>query len=63
MIQYINYLKSNEKALVPKLEFLLAKYKVQPVGSGYFDCIVMKANLEMFIKEITDLGILITETS
>ena len=46
-----------------QLEKLLTKYKVQPVGIGYIDCIVMMDNFEDFIKEIPSLGILITDVS
>lgn len=63
IIHYINYLESKKNEFVSQLECLLAKYKVQPVGSGYIDCIVLKNNLENFIKEISALGILITDVS
>lgn len=38
---------------------LLKKYKVQPVGNGYIDCIIAE-NAEDFIDELTALGITVT---
>jgi hypothetical protein len=62
-MRYFDYLESNKKEIVPQLEKLLIKHKVQPVGKGYIDFIVMKENFEDFIIEITSLGILITDAS
>jgi hypothetical protein len=62
-MRYFDYLESNKKEIVSQLEKMLTKYKVQPVGKGYIDCIVMKENFEDFITEITSLGILITDVS
>ncbi len=62
-MRYYDYLESNKKEIVSQLEKLLTKYKVQPVGTGYIDCIVMKDNFEDFIKEITSLGILVSDVS
>lgn len=62
-MMYLDYLESNKKELVAQFKRLFSKYKVQPVGKGYIDCIVMKDNLEEFIKEITTLGIMITDVS
>ncbi|WP_144556031.1 hypothetical protein [Bacillus sp. X1(2014)] len=62
-MRYFDYLTSNKNEFVTQIEHLFTKYKVQPVGSGYIDCIVMKNNLEEFIKELTALGILISDVS
>lgn len=62
-MKYFDYLESNKKEIVTQLERLLTLYKVQPVGNGYIDCIVIKNNLDEFINEITALGILITDVS
>ncbi|MEH7885205.1 hypothetical protein V7654_12900 [Bacillus sp. JJ1609] len=56
-------MESKKNEIVSQLDCLLAKHKVQPVGSGYIDCIVLKGNLDEFINEITALGILITNVS
>lgn len=63
MMRYFDYLESKKKEIVVQLETLFTFYKVQPVGNGYIDCIVMKDKLEEFIKEITSLGVLITDVS
>jgi hypothetical protein len=63
MMKFLDYLESKKTNLVVQLDQLFKKYKVQPVGNGYIDCIVMKDNLAEFIKEITSLGILITNVS
>ncbi len=60
---YYDFLENNKKKIVDQLDKSIAKYKVQPVGNGYIDCIVMKDNLDGFIKEISDLGILISNAS
>ncbi|MDX8363443.1 hypothetical protein [Cytobacillus sp. IB215316] len=62
-MKYFEHLELNKEELVAQLDKLLAKYKVQTVGKGYIDCIVMKENLVHFIKEISSLGIIITEVS
>lgn len=43
-----------------KLDALLGKYQVQPVGWGYIDAIVTMDNIEGFIEELTALKIRIT---
>lgn len=63
MMTYFDHLESNKKNLVEQLERILTFYNVEPVGSGYIDCIVMRDNLKLFIDEITALGILITDVS
>jgi len=60
---YFNFLEENEEVIINKLEKIMINYKVQVVGSGYIDCIIMKDNLEDFIKEVGDLGILISGAS
>ena len=45
------------------LDELLVKYKVEPVGCGYIDCIILKENVENFVRELTALGIEITAVS
>lgn len=41
----------------------MTKYKVEPVGYGYIDCIIMKDKLDEFIKEVSTLGVLIIYAS
>ena len=40
-----------------QLDGLLVKYKAEPVGRGYIDCIIMNDDLVEFVDEITALGI------
>lgn len=58
-MKYYDFLEISEKKMVKQLEVLIEKYKVQLVGNGYSECIIMKDNMEVFIKEISNLGILI----
>ena len=62
-MRYYDFLEGNKKAIVKNLEILMTKYKVEPVGNGYIDCIIMKDDLERFVKEIGDIGVLITYAS
>lgn len=62
-MRYYDFLEANKEGILEQLETLMSMYKVEPVGDGYIDCIVMKDNLEEFIKNISDLGILITSAS
>ena len=43
-----------KKELIDKL---IEKYKVQTVGTGYFDCIVSKDHAKDFIKELDEIGV------
>ena len=45
------------------IDNLLVKYKVQPVGNGYIDCIVPLENVKGFIYELSFNNILITGVS
>ena len=40
-----------------RLDELMRKYKVQPVGKGYIDCIVTLDNVFGFIDELSDMNI------
>ena len=40
-----------------QLDELLLKYKVEPVGQGYIDCIILNDDIPGFVDEITALGI------
>lgn len=62
-MRYFDYLESNKKEIVEQLERIFELYKVEPVGDGYIDCIVLKDNMQMFINEISASGILITDVS
>ena len=62
-MRYLDYLNQNRENIVGHLELILNEYKVQPVGSGYIDCIVMKYNFKDFIKEVTRLGVVINISS
>ncbi len=43
------------------LDKLLLFYKIQPVGWGYIDCIILKENVPGFIKSLTELGVKVTD--
>ena len=59
----MDYLNSNRKYLTEQLERIFTLYKVEPIGNGYIDCIVMRDNLKQFVNEITALGVLISDVS
>jgi hypothetical protein len=58
-MRYYDYLNQNKDNIEESLERLFVNYKVQPVGYGYIDCIVMKNNFEGFVKELSNLGVAI----
>jgi len=62
-MKYLDVLEMNKVEIIERLEGLLIKHKVEPVGNGYIDCIVMKNNLEEFIICVSDLGILVPYAS
>lgn len=62
-MKYFDVLELNKQVIIQRLESLLLKYNVQPVGNGYIDCIIMKSNLIEFIMEVNNLGILIPYAS
>lgn len=45
-----------------KLNLLIKKYKVQPVGNGYLDCIVVE-NAVDFVNELSNIGVNVTNIS
>jgi len=57
-MKYLDALELNKVEIIERLEELLIKHKVEPVGDGYIDCIIMKNNLEEFIINVSNLGIL-----
>jgi len=58
-MKYFDYLELNKNYIVKQLEILFTEYKVQPVGNGYIDCIVIKSKMDEFIRKVGELGILI----
>jgi hypothetical protein len=62
-LKYFDVLEVNKNKITHQLELLLIKYEVQSVGDGYIDCIIIKNNLEKFIEEVSNLGILISDVS
>lgn len=56
---YLDQLRSNAQYYQTKIETLMEKYFVQPVGSGYIDLITSLDFVEKFIEELTSLGIAI----
>lgn len=62
-MKYYDLLNSNKETFLDQIEHLLQRHKVQPVGNGYIDCILLKENLDQFINDISALGILISDVS
>lgn len=62
-MKYYDFLESNKKEVIEGLEKLMRLYKVEPVGNGFIDCIVMKNKLEEFIIEVSNLGLLVAAAS
>ncbi|MFD2614181.1 hypothetical protein [Paenibacillus gansuensis] len=62
-MKYFEYLDSNKRSLVEQIELIFTLYQVQPVGSGYIDCIIMRNNLKPFIDEISAIGVIISDVS
>ena len=44
----------------PELDALILEYKVQPVGNGYIDCIILQEEVSSFLQKITEIGIYVT---
>jgi len=62
-MNYIDFLETNKEYITKELEIIFKKYKVQPVGNGYIDCIIKKPELGAFVEEISSLGIIIISSS
>lgn len=44
-----------------ELDRLLADHAVQPVGDGYIDCICPRQNIEKFLRDLSLLGVVVTD--
>ncbi|OAB38584.1 hypothetical protein PMSD_06090 [Paenibacillus macquariensis subsp. defensor] len=62
-MKYLDYLSSNRITILNQLSISLHNHQVQPVGNGYIDCITMIDNLDLFIEEISDIRILISDVT
>ncbi|MDQ0193247.1 hypothetical protein [Paenibacillus wynnii] len=62
-MKYFDYLNSMKKEFIDQIDYLLTQYKVQPVGSGYIDCITMKDFLKPFINAVSEIGILVSDVT
>jgi len=56
---YLQQLELNKIEIQHTINYLLKQYKVQPVGTGYIDCIVTMPYVNKFIDELTIKGIAI----
>ncbi len=56
---YFEYLSNNKGEIQKNLDDMLVKYKVEPVGWGYIDCITLRDTLNGFVNEISNLGLAI----
>lgn len=52
-LEYLHQLQHNQAKTQPVLNDLLEKYKVEPVGTGYIDCITALPDMSDFIEELT----------
>lgn len=57
---YIENLDANKKEYKNYIDDLALKYKIQFVGSGYFELIIPSASVEKVISEFTQKGIVIS---
>ncbi|GGH27754.1 hypothetical protein [Paenibacillus segetis] len=62
-MKYYDLLNSNKDEFQNQIEHLLQKHRVQPVGYGYIDCILMINNLDQFVSDLSSIGILISDVS
>ncbi|WFA82699.1 hypothetical protein [Paenibacillus amylolyticus] len=62
-MKYFDYLRTYKEDIVKRLESSIHEYKVQPVGNGYIDCIVMKDNLRKFVKDLSTIGIFVSDVT
>lgn len=58
-MNYFDKLENNRDDFIKKLNELLKKYCVEPIGNGYIECIVQKEFFINFVNELTKLGIAI----
>jgi hypothetical protein len=49
-MKYFDYLRIYKNEVAERFENSINQFKVQPVGSGYIVCIVMKDNLKQFFN-------------
>lgn len=54
---YLAAVDAQKSDLQPQINHLLEKYQAQPVGNGYIDVIIDRANVFAFLDELTTLGI------
>ncbi|MFD1990258.1 hypothetical protein ACFSGI_09835 [Paenibacillus nicotianae] len=52
-LEYLRLLQCNQAKIQPLLNKLLEKYQVEPVGTGYIDCITPLSSVSDFIEELT----------
>ncbi len=62
-MKYTEYLETNKETIQYKLNEIIRNNRVQPVGNGYIDCIVLKADILGFMHQLSELGILVTGVS
>jgi len=63
IMKYYEFLNYEQKFIQNKLEELFISYQVQLVGSGYIDLIVSPHLVEVFIKQLSELGVVIIGVS
>lgn len=59
-MNYIDSLNQQKGNIQNQIKSLLEKYKVQPVGTGYIDLIVLNQFVDSFINELSDINILVS---
>ncbi len=58
-MNYIDSLRSESESIQNKIELILEKYKIQPIGNGYIDLITSNSDIEDFISELSGIKIII----
>ncbi len=62
-MKYFDYLEQNKNNITECLDGIFKRYKVQPVGYGYVDCITMRDKFEDFVNDISELGVVVNISS
>ncbi|MGB7605358.1 MAG: hypothetical protein WBL93_07750 [Lutisporaceae bacterium] len=62
-MKYLDFFMDEKNSIQNKIELLLQKYRVQPVGTGYIDLILTNDIFENFVHELTAINVIISNVS
>lgn len=62
-MRYYEILKIKQNQIQESLEELIKAYKIEPVGKGYLELIVLPQYITSFIKQLAELGVIICGVS